>query len=90
MKKANVFGITAMTLLFLLCGGLGYAAFGDQTPGNILTGFGFYEPFWLVALGNVFIVTHMVGAYQVPFLFLSHFLSVKGKKKKVNFNHTTN
>ncbi|KAK7410402.1 hypothetical protein VNO78_01158 [Psophocarpus tetragonolobus] len=65
MKKANVLGITAMTTLFLLCGGLGYAAFGDDTPGNILTGFGFYEPFWLVALGNVFIVIHMVGAYQV-------------------------
>ncbi|KAH1110450.1 hypothetical protein GLYMA_04G086600v4 [Glycine max] len=65
MKKANVLGITAMTILFLLCGGLGYAAFGHDTPGNILTGFGFYEPFWLVALGNVFIVIHMVGAYQV-------------------------
>ncbi|KAK7311753.1 hypothetical protein RJT34_10085 [Clitoria ternatea] len=65
MKKANVYGITTMTILFLLCGGLGYAAFGDHTPGNILTGFGFYEPFWLVALGNVCIVIHMVGAYQV-------------------------
>ncbi|KAK7410401.1 hypothetical protein VNO78_01157 [Psophocarpus tetragonolobus] len=65
MKKANVLGITIMTTLFLLCGGLGYAAFGDDTPGNILTGFGFYEPFWLVAFGNVCIVTHMVGAYQV-------------------------
>nr|AFK45105.1 unknown [Lotus japonicus] len=65
MKKANVLGITAMTILFLLCGSLGYAAFGDQTPGNILTGFGFYEPHWLVALGNVCIIAHMVGAYQV-------------------------
>ncbi|RDX86155.1 Amino acid permease 8, partial [Mucuna pruriens] len=65
MKKANLLGITAMTILFLLCGGLGYAAFGDDTPGNILTGFGFYEPYWLVALGNVFIVMHMIGAYQV-------------------------
>ncbi|KAG5031142.1 hypothetical protein JHK85_015124 [Glycine max] len=65
MKKANVLGITTMTILFLLCGSLGYAAFGDDTPGNILTGFGFYEPFWLVALGNVCIVIHMIGAYQV-------------------------
>ncbi|KAJ1409805.1 Amino acid transporter, transmembrane domain [Sesbania bispinosa] len=65
MKKANVLGITTMTILFLLCAGLGYAAFGDHTPGNILTGFGFYEPFWLVALGNVCIIIHMVGAYQV-------------------------
>ncbi|XP_014500281.1 amino acid permease 8 [Vigna radiata var. radiata] len=65
MKRANMLGIIVMTILFILCGGLGYAAFGNDTPGNILTGFGFYEPFWLVALGNVFIVIHMVGAYQV-------------------------
>ncbi|KAK7351511.1 hypothetical protein VNO77_11027 [Canavalia gladiata] len=65
MKKANMLGITAMTILFLLCGGLGYAAFGDHTPGNILTGFGFYEPYWLVALGNVCIIIHMIGAFQV-------------------------
>ncbi|KAE9599469.1 hypothetical protein Lal_00039515 [Lupinus albus] len=63
MKKANVIGITAMTILFLLCSCLGYAAFGDQTPGNIFTAF--YEPFWLVALGNVCVVIHMIGAYQV-------------------------
>ncbi|KAL4358953.1 hypothetical protein AHAS_Ahas08G0028900 [Arachis hypogaea] len=65
MKKANVVGISMMTVLFLACGGLGYAAFGDHTPGNILTGFGFYDPFWLVALGNVCIIIHIVGAYQV-------------------------
>ncbi|XP_014502036.1 amino acid permease 8 isoform X3 [Vigna radiata var. radiata] len=63
MKRANVLGVTAMTILFLLCSGLGYAAFGDNTPGNILTGF--TDPFWLVALGNGCIVMHMIGAYQV-------------------------
>ncbi|XP_057440556.1 amino acid permease 8-like [Lotus japonicus] len=63
MKKANVTGITTMTILFLLCGCLGYASFGDHTPGNIFTGF--HEPFWLVSVGNVFIVIHMIGAYQV-------------------------
>ncbi|KAK7260723.1 hypothetical protein RIF29_26999 [Crotalaria pallida] len=63
MKMANVIGITAMTILFLLCSCLGYAAFGDKTPGNIFTAF--YEPFWLVALGNVCVIIHMVGAYQV-------------------------
>ncbi|KAI9097561.1 hypothetical protein K1719_025332 [Acacia pycnantha] len=65
MKKANLLGITTMTVLFLACGSLGYSAFGDKTPGNILTGFGFYEPFWLVDIGNIFIVMHMLGAYQV-------------------------
>ncbi|MED6145481.1 hypothetical protein PIB30_025788 [Stylosanthes scabra] len=65
MKKANVLGITMMTTLFLACGGLGYAAFGDNTPGNILSGFGSYGSFWLVAIGNVCIALHIVGAYQV-------------------------
>jgi len=71
MKRANVLGLTAMTILFLLCSGLGYAAFGDNTPGNILTGF--TEPFWLVALGNGCIVIHMIGAYQVGSLFSQNF-----------------
>ncbi|KAK4274239.1 hypothetical protein QN277_017494 [Acacia crassicarpa] len=65
MKKADVLGITVMAGLFLACGGLGYAAFGDKTPGNILTGFGFYELFWLVDIGKLCIVIHMVGAYQI-------------------------
>ncbi|KAJ7958837.1 Amino acid permease [Quillaja saponaria] len=64
MKKANTMGITVMTILFLLCGCSGYAAYGDKTPGNILTK-GVREPFWLVDLGNLFIVVHLVGAYQV-------------------------
>ncbi|XP_073219473.1 amino acid permease 3-like [Cicer arietinum] len=63
MKKANVIGVSTMTMIFLLCSCLGYAAFGDHTPGNIFAGF--YEPFWLVALGDTFIVIHMIGAYQV-------------------------
>jgi len=66
-----VVGVTAMTILFLLCSGLGYAAFGDNTPGNILTGF--TEPFWLVALGNGCIIMHMIGAYQVGSLFFQNF-----------------
>lgn len=44
---------------------MGYAAFGDLAPGNLLTGFGFYNPFWLLDIANVAIVIHLVGAYQV-------------------------
>ncbi|CAJ1977310.1 unnamed protein product [Sphenostylis stenocarpa] len=65
MKKASVTGITITTFFYMLCGLLGYAAFGNKAPGNFLTGFGFYEPYWLVDIGNVFIVVHLVGAYQV-------------------------
>ncbi|XP_019095682.1 PREDICTED: amino acid permease 4-like [Camelina sativa] len=39
--------------------------FGDAAPGNLLTGFGFYNPFWLLDVANAAIVVHLVGAYQV-------------------------
>ncbi|PNY13118.1 amino acid permease 8-like protein [Trifolium pratense] len=63
MKRANIIGVSTMTMIFLLCSCLGYAAFGDQTPGNIFAAF--YEPYWIVALGDAFIIIHMIGAYQV-------------------------
>ncbi|KAH0733441.1 hypothetical protein KY289_004629 [Solanum tuberosum] len=65
MKKAALAGISVSTIFYTLCGLLGYAAFGNKAPGNFLTGFGFYEPFWLVDFANVCIVVHLVGAYQV-------------------------
>uniref|UniRef100_A0A0E0Q3R1 Amino acid transporter transmembrane domain-containing protein n=1 Tax=Oryza rufipogon TaxID=4529 RepID=A0A0E0Q3R1_ORYRU len=65
MKKASFIGVSTTTTFYMLCGVLGYAAFGNRAPGNFLTGFGFYEPFWLVDVGNVCIVVHLVGAYQV-------------------------
>ncbi|KAI5401038.1 amino acid permease 6 [Lathyrus oleraceus] len=65
MKTASLIGITSSTILYASCGLVGYAAFGNEAPGNFLTGFGFYEPFWLVDIGNLFIIIHLVGAYQV-------------------------
>ncbi|KAJ3670077.1 hypothetical protein LUZ60_010401 [Juncus effusus] len=65
MKKASFIGVSTTTLFYMLCGVLGYAAFGNNAPGNFLTGFGFYEPFWLVDFANACIVIHLVGAYQV-------------------------
>ncbi|KAG8094508.1 hypothetical protein GUJ93_ZPchr0012g19951 [Zizania palustris] len=50
----------------MLCGCLGYAAFGNTARGNMLTGFGFYEPYWLIDFANLCIVVHLVGAYQHP------------------------
>lgn len=70
MKKASTIGVAVSTLLYTLCGVLGYAAFGNDASGNYLTGFGFYEPFWLIDIGNMCIVIHLVGAYQVPNLIL--------------------
>ncbi|KAF0922131.1 hypothetical protein E2562_027754 [Oryza meyeriana var. granulata] len=65
MRKANMLAMPVTTAFYMLCGCLGYAAFGNAAPGNILTGFGFYEPFWLIDFANTCIVVHLVGAYQV-------------------------
>ncbi|KAI3774415.1 hypothetical protein L1987_48970 [Smallanthus sonchifolius] len=65
MKTATTVGISASTSFYMLCGLLGYAAFGNNAPGNYLTGFGFYDPFWLVDIANLCIVIHLLGAYQV-------------------------
>ncbi|KAI7734792.1 hypothetical protein M8C21_005458, partial [Ambrosia artemisiifolia] len=63
MKRASTIAVFTTTIFYLCCGGFGYAAFGDSTPGNLLTGFGFYEPYWLVDFGNACIVLHLVGGY---------------------------
>lgn len=65
MKKAAKISIAVTTAFYMLCGCMGYAAFGDFAPGNLLTGFGFYNPFWLLDIANAAIVVHLVGAYQV-------------------------
>lgn len=69
MKKASGIGVSTTTIFYMLCGVLGYAAFGNKAPGNFLTGFGFYEPFWLVDIGNICIAIHLIGAYQVQSLW---------------------
>ncbi|KAG2682706.1 hypothetical protein I3760_11G203400 [Carya illinoinensis] len=65
MKKASVTAIFVTTFFYLCCGCFGYAAFGNDTPGNLLTGFGFYEPYWLIDFANACIVLHLVGGYQI-------------------------
>ncbi|RYR68777.1 hypothetical protein Ahy_A03g015245 isoform F [Arachis hypogaea] len=65
MKKASVISVAITTFFYLGCGGAGYAAFGNDTPGNLLTGFGSSKYYWLVNFANVCIVVHLVGAYQV-------------------------
>lgn len=65
MKKASVAAISVTTFFYLFCGCFGYAAFGDDTPGNLLTGFGFYEPYWLIDFANACVVLHLIGGYQI-------------------------
>lgn len=76
MKKATFYGLGLTTIFYLLLGCIGYAAFGNSAPGNILTGFGFYEPFWLVDMANICVIVHLIGAYQVKFLFFYFIIQV--------------
>ncbi|KAM3225420.1 hypothetical protein ACQJBY_058275 [Aegilops geniculata] len=63
MKAASRASIAITTFFYLGCGCFGYAAFGDGTPGNLLTGFG--EPHWLIDLANLCVVLHLLGGYQL-------------------------
>ncbi|PQQ07949.1 amino acid permease 3 [Prunus yedoensis var. nudiflora] len=65
MKKATLLSLTVASIFYILCGCMGYAAFGDLSPGNLLTDKGFHNPFWLIDIANAAIVIHLVGAYQV-------------------------
>ncbi|XP_031116896.1 probable amino acid permease 7 [Ipomoea triloba] len=65
MKKASIMAVCISTFFYLCCGGLGYAAFGTETPENLLAGFGFYEPYWLLDFANVCIAVQLCGGYQV-------------------------
>ncbi|XP_031406547.1 probable amino acid permease 7 [Punica granatum] len=65
MKVALTVAVSIITLFYLTYGCIGYAAFGDSTPENLLTGFGFYEPYWLVDFANACVVIYLMGAYQI-------------------------
>jgi amino acid permease len=65
MKRASFYGLGMTTVFYLMLGCTGYAAFGNDAPGNILTGYAFYEPFWLVDIANICVIVHLIGAYQV-------------------------
>ncbi|KAH9616003.1 hypothetical protein KSS87_017142 [Heliosperma pusillum] len=95
MKRASLISIFVTTLFYMACGCMGYAAFGDLAPGNLLTGFGFYNPFWLLDIANIAIVIHLVGAYQVYcqplFAFIEKWASQKWPEsdfinKDIKFN----
>ncbi|KAM1022896.1 hypothetical protein ACFX13_044514 [Malus domestica] len=65
MKKATQLSLAVTSIFYILCGCMGYAAFGDLAPGNLLTDKGLSSPFWLIDIANAAIVIHLVGAYQV-------------------------
>ncbi|KAG2243058.1 hypothetical protein Bca52824_095099 [Brassica carinata] len=65
MKKAALVSVAVTTFFYTLCGCVGYAAFGESAPGNLLAAGGFTNPYWLLNIANLAILIHLVGAYQV-------------------------
>ncbi|KAB5529885.1 hypothetical protein DKX38_019966 [Salix brachista] len=63
MKRASLYVVAGTALFYISLGCVGYAAFGNDVPGNVLSGF--YEPFWLVDIANIAVIIHLIGAYQV-------------------------
>jgi len=81
MKRASLFGVSITIVFYILCACFGYAAFGNNAPENLLTSFGFYEPYWLIDFGNACVAFHLLGAYQVycqpVFAFIEQWFSYK-------------
>ncbi|KAE9615275.1 hypothetical protein Lal_00048522 [Lupinus albus] len=84
MKKGTLISVLVTTFFYMLCGCFGYASFGDSSPGNLLTGFGFYNPYWLIDIANVAIIVHLVGAYQVYCQPLFSFIEINTAKNFPN------
>lgn len=89
MKKATSISITVTTIFYMLCGCIGYAGFGDEAPGNLLTGFDFFNPYWLIDIANAALVLHLVGAYQVyvqpVFAFVEKETAKRWPKSKLEY-----
>ncbi|MFS7922243.1 putative amino acid transporter, transmembrane domain-containing protein [Helianthus anomalus] len=64
-KRASAIAMVVTAIFYLGCGCFGYAAFGNDTPGNLLSGFGFYEPYWLIGFANACILIYLLGGYQL-------------------------
>ncbi|KAF3497911.1 hypothetical protein DY000_02057978 [Brassica cretica] len=89
MKKASLVGVSTATAFYILCACMGYATFGSQAPGDLLTDFGFYEPYWLIDFANACIAVHLIGAYQVIAQPIFQFVEKKCNKAWPESNFIT-
>lgn len=79
MRKAVTASLTTTFVFYIGVGLLGYAALGDATPGNILTGFS--SPAGLVTAANAMVLVHMIPAYQVFSQPVFHMVEMALEKK---------
>lgn len=63
MKRVSLYAIGGTAVFYISLGCMGYAAYGNNVPGNILSGV--YDLFWLVEIANLAVIIHLIGAYQV-------------------------
>lgn len=63
MKKAVSGGMGLSFVFYMAVSVTGYMALGNNVPGDILTGF--TGPMWVVNTANIFVLIHMLSAYQV-------------------------
>ena len=71
MRKSLFSSMFFISGLKLVIGCLGYSAFGQQVPVNILTKkgtVGFFNPDWLIAAANICVVVRIMGSFQVILL----------------------
>ncbi|GKD72366.1 amino acid permease 6-like protein [Tanacetum coccineum] len=80
MKRASLAGVSTTTIFYVLFVAAGMRI-GNDAPGNFLTGFGFYEPFWLIDFANVCIAIHLIGAYQVFCQPIFGFIEMKCRQR---------
>ncbi|KAB1226640.1 Amino acid permease 3 [Morella rubra] len=63
MKKATKFSLVATTFVYLVFGGLGYAAFGEKFTDNIF--YSLWNPYWLLDIASLAWLINNVGQYQI-------------------------
>ena len=81
MRKTIVTAVPFISCLKLAVACLGYSAFGQQTPVNILTKkgtVGFFNPDWLIDIANVCVVVRILGSYQMSMICYTLLLITEG------------
>lgn len=67
MWKGVFIAYVVVALCYFPVAMIGYWVFGNNVEDNILISL--QKPRWLIALANFFVVIHVIGSYQVQYLF---------------------